>query len=594
MAGSVAELELLHGEDNLAKEVARKWESWSSHRQEKVSEWRELRDFIFATDTTKTSNSQLPWKNSTTLPKIAQLRDNLHANYLSALFPNDDWLRWEAYSLDDADKQKRDSIQAYMSNKVRESNLRTTVSQLLYDYIDYGNAFADVEWVNESVEDPESGEIIPGYVGPKVTRLSPYDLVFNPLASSYKESPKIVRSMKTFGELKLEVAENPDQFWITDAIKASEHLRHSAQSLKREDFDKGLGYTIDGFGSIHEYFQSGLVEILQLEGTIHDPSSGDLHKDVVITVIDRMWVVRNEPNPAWMRGGYKNHVGWRLRPDNLYAMGPLDNLVGMQYRIDHLENLKADVFDLIAFPPLVAVGDVDEVAWEPGSIIEVGEGGDVRMLSPDTTALNADMQIAQLEQRMEEYAGAPKQAMGVRTPGEKTAFEVQALENAAGRIFQEKITNFEINLLEPLLNGMLELAKRKVDGSDIVRVFDDDLGVEDFLTITKEDITAKGKLRPIGARHFAAQAQMLQNIVQLSNTPVWAETAPHRSSKQLAKIVEDVLNLQRFELMQDNIGVMEQADTQRIVNQVQEDLAVEQATPVEGEEVVDEGQPPVV
>ena len=45
-------------------------------------------------------------------------------------------------------------------------------------------------------------------------------------------------------------------------------------------------------------------------------------------------------------------AGWRPRPDNLYAMGPLDNLVGMQYRIDHLENLKSDVFDQIAYPIL--------------------------------------------------------------------------------------------------------------------------------------------------------------------------------------------------------------------------------------------------
>lgn len=40
------------------------------------------------------------------------------------------------------------------------------------------------------------------------------------------------------------------------------------------------------------------------------------------------------------------HAGWRYRPDNLWAMGPLDNIVGMQYRIDHLENLKADAMDL--------------------------------------------------------------------------------------------------------------------------------------------------------------------------------------------------------------------------------------------------------
>ena len=51
-----------------------------------------MRNFLFATDTSKTSVGGLPWKNSTTLPKLTQIRDNLHANYMSAVFPNDNWL----------------------------------------------------------------------------------------------------------------------------------------------------------------------------------------------------------------------------------------------------------------------------------------------------------------------------------------------------------------------------------------------------------------------------------------------------------------------------------------------------------------------
>jgi hypothetical protein len=262
-------------------------------------------------------------------------------------------------------------------------------------------------------------------------------------------------------------------------------------------------------------------------------------------------------------------------------MGPLDNLVGMQYRIDHLENLKADVFDLIAFPPLKIFGEVEQFEWKPRSEIHIDEGGDVQMLVPDSTALNADTQIALLENKMEEYAGAPKQAMGIRTPGEKTAFEVQSLENAAGRIFQDKVTNFEINLLEPALNAMLESARRNMDGADIVRILDDDLAVVEFVDIRKEDITSKGKIRPIGARHFAARAQLLQNLTGLANTSIWAETAPHRSSKALAKMVEDVLQLERFAIFEENIGIVEQGDTQRMANQVQEDVMVEQSTPVE-------------
>jgi hypothetical protein len=38
---------------------------------------------------------------------------------------------------------------------------------------------------------------------------------------------------------------------------------------------------------------------------------------------------------------------------------------------------------------------------------------------------------------MEEMAGAPKEAMGFRSPGEKTKYEVQRLESAASPYLPE-------------------------------------------------------------------------------------------------------------------------------------------------------------
>jgi len=169
--------------------------------------------------------------------------------------------------------------------------------------------------------------------------------------------------------------------------------------------------------------------------------------------------------------------------------------------------------------------------------------------------------------------------MGIRTAGEKTAFEVQQLQNAAGRIFQEKATHFEVELLEKTLNAMLECAARNLDRDDVVRVMDDDLGVQQFLSITKDDITASGKIRPVGARHFAAQAQLVQNLTAMSNTPVWQQISQHVSSKQLAKLVEDVMGLSRYSLFQANVGVFEQQETARLAQAAGEDLEMEASMP---------------
>lgn len=577
MAGTTLEITSMFGQDNKSKYIANTWHNWNTQRFPKIDSWKELRNYIFATDTTTTTNSTLPWKNSTTLPKLCQIRDNLHSNYISALFPNDDWLRWEAYSKNDATKEKSKAIEAYMANKTRESHFRTEMSKLLYDYIDYGNAFATVDFEASYVLDAV-GEKVPNYIGPRVRRISPLDIVFNPLADRFVDSPKIVRSLRNVGELKKMAQNEPGNAYLNEALIKRAEMCSKMNAYGLEEGSKAEGINIDGFGNYWEYLQSGYVEFLEFYGDIYNQTTGELEVGRIITVIDRMYVIRDEAFPTWLGHAPVYHVGWRTRPDNLWAMGPLENLVGMQYRIDHLENLKADAMDLAVMPPLVIKGEVEQFNWGPSAEIHIDENGEVTELARGTQwVLMAENNIDKIEMRMEQYAGAPREAMGIRSAGEKTAFEVQQLQNAAGRIFQEKITTFETELLERILNAMLETGKRNMDASDWIRVFDDDLGVNQFMEITKEDITASGNLRPIGARHFAAQAQLVQNLSNLSNTPIWQQISPHLSTVNLARMVEDVLGFGRFDLFRPNVGVVEQQDTQRMANQAEEDLMMEQS-----------------
>lgn len=582
MSTKVAELTTILQQDSASQWVSFLWNKFNDQRREKIEEWKELRNYVFATDTSTTSNGSLPWKNSTTLPKLCQIRDNLHSNYLSSLFPNDDWLRWAGYGKNDSKKIKAKAIQSYMANKCREGHFRTEMSKLLYDYIDYGNSFVTTTF-EAKYKTMADGSVVPDYIGPRAQRISPLDIVFNPLATSFADSFKIIRSVKTLGELKRLAEEEPENAFWKKAIERREMLRINHGGFSIEDYDKACGYSVDGFGNMYEYFMGDFVEILEFYGDYHDHSTGELRTNRIITVVDRAIEVRNEEIPTWFGSAPIYHVGWRFRQDNLWAMGPLDNLVGMQYRIDHLENLKADACDLIVHPPLKIIGEVEEFVWGPGAEIHLDEGGDVSEISKNLNGLvMADNNIQMLEDRMELYAGAPREAMGIRTPGEKTALEVQTLNSAAGRIFQEKITTFEIELLEPLLNAMLETSRRNMDSSDVIRVMDDDLGVREFLTITKDDITANGVIRPVGARHFAKQAQDLQNIIGIFNSPIGQMISPHTSGKALARFVDDVTGLGGYDIFRPNVAVAEQQETQSLVNQAQEDTAVQAAVPTEG------------
>ena len=560
------DIENLIDPDNLAVDIADKWRLWHQLRNSWIEGTKQLRNYVYATDTTTTSNAILPWSNTTTTPKITQIADNLHANYFATLFPQQKWMKWEADTRDGARKEKREIIQSYMDNKISQSGFVTTVSDLIQDWILYGNCFAMVEW-QDGFTTKETGEYIPKYVGPKLIRISPYDICFNPTASSFEDSPKIIKSIKSLGEIKRMIDSDPNNEYLQGVFDKMMSARKNVRGTDGH-FDKAEGFIADGFTSIEQYYESDYVEIMTFYGDIYDQMSGQLLSDRVITIVDRAYVLDNQENPSWMGKAPIFHSGWRNRPDNLYAMGPLDNLVGMQYRIDHLENLKADVFDQIAYPILKIKGDVEDFDFEPGARIYMGEEGDVGYMAPDATALNADLQIQVLENKMEEMAGAPRQAMGIRTPGEKTAFEVQTLQNSASRIFEHKAAHFERTFIEPILNTMLENARRYMNRSDTVRVLDEDQGFMKFLEITREDITSSGKIVPVGARHFAERARRLQNLIQMAAVKAQDPTvAPHLSGKELARII--AYELGEPTLFADNIAIDEQMETQSKVQDLQ-------------------------
>ena len=69
-------------------------------------------------------------------------------------------------------------------------------------------------------------------------------------------------------------------------------------------------------------------------------------------------------------------------------------------------------------------------------------------------------------------------------------------------------------------------------------------------------------------------------MTQLSNTPIWQQIGAHVSSKALATLVEDVFGLGRFSLIQPNVAVFEQMETQQIAGQAQEEMAMQQGAPV--------------
>jgi hypothetical protein len=578
MTGKVMQLENVISPDLLATRITERFVEWDLLRQNAKNEWEEIRRYVYATDTTQTTNAQLPWKNKTTMPKLCQIRDNLFANYVATLFPKRKWLEWEANDTDSNSMDKKNAIVNRMTWCTEQPMFRPEVEKIIQDYIDFGNCFATVEYVDMRVEQPDKTQV--GYVGPAIRRISPLDIVFNPTAESFIQSPKIIRTIVSLGELKemlerLSNDENREEY--EELYKYLKDIRFHARMDQGEWIQKDRLYSMDGFTSFRSYLQSDYCEVLTFYGDWYDPYTDTFEKNKVITVVDRHKLINNRPNASFYGYAPIYHTPWRRKQDNIWGMGPLANLVGMQYSIDKRINQMADILDLTAYPVQKVKGFVEDYTWQPGEKIFISEDGDVDLVQPDIQIQQLVQDIAVTEVKMEEMAGAPREAMGIRSPGEKTKYEVQRLENAASRLFQNKIFQFS-EFLDTLLNSMLELDRRTMTGVNTIRVFNDEFQTTTFENLTVEDITGIGRIKAVGARHFAEQAELVQNLTALTGSGLWATVQPHFSGITLAKILENTFDLKDYGVVTPYIQLAEQADAQRYIQAMQEQLHQEAGT----------------
>lgn len=551
--------------DDKAKYVVAHWNRLNMLRYQWLQDVQEVQRYLRATSTADTEVGQLPWKNKTTIPKLTQLSDNLQAYYMAALMPNDEWFRWEG--VDAESHQKAQLIERYMQTKTRLGSFRTELEKMIQDWIQYGVCFGGIEWCEEYVTSLRNEQPIAKFIGPKLMRISPLDCVIDPKARTFDESPLVWRQLMPLSKFVRQYKEE-----YPETVAKVANLRGPQRDMYIDWFRQEL-YQIDGFETYDTYLDSQYIEILHYFGDFFDPSTGEVADNRHVIVVDRAFELDDLTNPAW--NGQKPFVfaGWRRRTDNLMAQGALSNLVGMQYRCDHLENLKADTFDQIVHPMVALRGDqIEEFEWGPGGRIHLGADGQVDVLRPDATVLNANNEIAFYHSLMEEIVGRPREAAGFRTPGEKTAFEVNVLQQGMDRGFMEKLLHFEEEVVQRALNLMFELAMRNFNLVDVARTFNDDTRMLELTKLTKENVVADGIFRPVGSKYFAARAKRVQELQQMNALLNHPALAPHVSGLQYARALEEELGFERYALVGPNIGIEEAGQTELAKAQIQQQL----------------------
>ena len=559
--------------DAMANEISDLWDRFKRARSSWESEMIEIRNYKYATSTRTTELNQAGFKNSTTVPKLSQIAMNLQANYNAHLFSNPNWAQFEAFSQDSASKESKRNLEAYVRTKLRRKDYETVLNANLIDWIDTGATFAQQRYITETYEDA-NGHVKMLYQGCVLDKINPDDIVFDVTASSFKAARKIIRKTYGLGDIRRLIDEDASTPFTHEMLEEMRTTRQFVRSSGITGTHSGLDWkseslSKEGFGQLLDYMQGDTVEILEFYGDFYSLADGEYLQNHKIIVADRRKVISVEPIRSRNGSQYIYYSGWEDRPNNLMGMSPLARLVGMQYKLDKLENQRADAFDRIINPPIVEVGDVEFYGERgaPGGRYVVDEQGSVTEMNLDAKVLNADFQMQGTMATMEEMAGSPRNSSGFRTPGEKTKFEVQFLDNGANRIFRTKTHKFEKELIEPILNDMVELAMDNLGETDLVSTESTEFNTQEFLAISKEDLNISGLLRARGSRLFAEKANALQNLLGIFNTPAFELIKPHTSRTKLATALEDLADLKELELFTPNIGIQEDALSQQMVNQ---------------------------
>lgn len=550
----------------IATNVSMMYDSFQMYRNTNRSKWEELESYLYATDTTSLKGSS-SHDHTTHIPVLAELKEELEAIMYATVLPHEDFLSWVPFTQDSAAKIVRKKIMAFIKNRHSLNGFDKVFRKLIQDLVMYGNCFVKVNYVDERVNGV-------GYIGPKPIRLSPYDIVFDPTRADFDKTPKIVRAVMTMGEFISWAKTLPsvDQ----DLVERMKRRRQTVTSLSRTEINKANQYTPDGFNDIQAYYKSGVVEVLQFYGDVFDEGSFEVRPNRCAIVVDRVDLVTeyDEPTPNIFK------AGWSDKPDNLWSQGPLDKVVGLNYQINHRENSKSDALDRFIFPDKVFIGDVEEVYnEETGQTYYLApEGGGVQDISPDTTVLTADMHQDKLMAYARAAAGLPPQLLGFRTPGEKTAFEVQNLDSAALRKFIHKAAQFEMDLLEPTVRAEILIGRDNFH-TVLQAISTDDEGIAIMLPVTREDLSANGKLVPVGARRFSRQNQQMSMINQLANSNLGQLIGQHINSYNLARVVEDLGGFSNYEFIDKFAAIVEAGEAQMQQSMQEQELVSKLSNP---------------
>ncbi len=548
---------------NVASSISGFWDSYNSRRAKAMAKWKEIDLYRYATDTKDLPGAD-NFDHNVHIPITHIVDEKLKSILNATAFPHEDWLGWEASDFEAENVEKRNRVLSYINKVHSLTKFTREGKKALADLVAYGNNFLQTVHVNESSE--EGGKIVEGYVGPKTYRISPYDIVFDPTSPSFEESFKVIRKKMTVGEFALFAEKHSD---LVDPEVVRNILSRrigSSDSATTNNQYKDAQYVPEGFDSLDGYYMSGYVHVLWFYGSIFDEATLKVIPNRCILVADYNKIVfdKHDPDPKIRKGG------WKERPDNLWSQSPLEPIIGLNYEINHRENAKNDAIDKFIHPDELYIGDPEIIHDDVTGRREIWApiNGSAQDITPDASTLSFNTEIDKLTMTVMQVVGIPPDVIGFRSPGEKTAFEVQNLNDGAFRDFVDHVAQWEQDCLEKVIGDQISVGRAHFNGSTVT--VNSPEGIPLSAAVSKEDLKVNAVVVPQGARRFARMLQQLAGIQSMAQTLQFYQS--HVDSYNLAKAIETLSGLDEFGIIKKFAAIEEQGGAEKASAAVEQDL----------------------
>jgi hypothetical protein len=564
-------------------------------------------------------------RSSTFVPYPLSNVEQIVARVSDAFFSFDPWFECSGRTAKDEDAaEKMQLVEGY---KLHTSRVVHAVEEHIRNIAIYGHAGLKVDWdwdfeiaVEPAPEfvmvpvvqpDPQTGQPVivrdPQTGQPAMQpALDPYGA---PLVRRYRPQQKLIPKMRP----KFTPIDVYDMLVDPDGQLVAHIVEKTWGSLKREQQMSTMVAQNDPTGTQKPlYFDSGMAELAEAVGQESDPDSVTVRMAEVWNSTDNTVTIQTFGNDreaiSWkdLRASFRqaSYSGYKLRmyggpailmyhgenpfmhrrcpilhtsyiklPGEIFGLGAIEIISDLTESLNRFVNMVADNWNLginrrYAYD---TNADIDHSALNmfntPGGKVGVsGNPNEVIAPLPFFTPQRGDYQIlGEYKSMIELTSGISdfySKAIGDPT-NNRTATGIASVVNEANFRFKMFIRNYELEILQPLLEMTASMIQQFMSNEEEVRITDAPVGIEKWPIIHPEELIGNFSFDLVAANYATNKVVRQRNMLAFAN---WAAQTPYWNAgeglREIAKCFE-IRNINKLIKSDQQVAMEQQQQMQQ-------------------------------